>query len=117
MPPSAAGVDCMTVEVGARAPEFTLMGIDGETYALADALERGPVVLACFKTTCETCDLALPYINRLRESYADGWSLWAVAQDPQADARSYASAYGIDYPVLPDVDGYPASKAIPYALA
>ena len=102
----------MTVEVGTRAPDFSLKGTDGESYTLAAALARGPLLLVFFKTTCVTCDLAFPYINRLSKSYpSDGWSLWAVAQDPPAEARSYASAHGITYPVLPDVDGYPVSKA------
>ncbi len=102
----------MTIDVGASAPDFSLEGVDGETYALADALGRGPVLLAFFKTTCGTCDLAFPYINRLRESYpGDRWSLWAIAQDPPAEASRYASAYDMSYPVLPDADGYAVSKA------
>lgn len=102
----------MTIEVGATAPEFALKGTDGETYALAKALVRGPLLLVFFKTTCGTCDLAFPYINRFLESYGGGgWSLWAVAQDPPEEARRYAAAYGIGYPVLPDVDGYAVSKA------
>ena len=102
----------MTIEAGARAPDFSLKDIDGETYSLSDALARGPLVLVFFKTTCGTCDLAFPYINRLTEAYRDdGWSLWAVAQDPPADARRYASALHITYPVLPDADGYQVSKA------
>ena len=102
----------MTIKSGARVPDFSLEGIDGETYSLSDALGRGPLVLVFFKTTCATCDLAFPYINRLTESYpAGGWSLLAVAQDPQADARSYASALEITCPVLPDVNGYQVSKS------
>lgn len=102
----------MTIEAGSTAPDFTLRGIDGDTYTLSDALGRGPVVLVFFKTTCGTCDLTFPYINRLRDSYpGDGWSLWAVAQDPLAEAGRYASTSGMAYPVLPDVDGYAVSKA------
>ena len=102
----------MTIEAGARAPDFSLRGIDGETYSLSDALSRGPVVLVFFKTTCGTCDLAFPYVNRLLDAYpGDGWSLWAVAQDPPAEAGRYASTFGMTYPVLPDADGYAVSKA------
>jgi peroxiredoxin len=102
----------MTIEAGATAPDFSLTGIDGETYSLSDALSRGPVVLVFFKTTCGACDLAFPYVNRLRDAYpGDAWSLWAVAQDPPAEAGSYASTFGMTYPVLPDADGYPVSKA------
>ena len=102
----------MTIEVGARAPDFSLKGTDGRTYALAGALARGPLLLAFFKTTCGTCDLAFPYINRFPEAYpADSWSLWAIAQDPPEAAGSYAASHRMTYPVLPDVDGYPVSRA------
>ena len=102
----------MTIEAGTRAPDFSLEGIDGDTHSLSDTLSRGPLLLVFFKTTCGTCDLAFPYINRLLEAYpGDAWSLWAVAQDPPAEASSYASAYGMSYPVLPDVHGYAVSKA------
>lgn len=102
----------MTIEAGARAPDFSLRGIDGKMYALSGALRRGPVVLVFFKTTCGTCDLTFPYINRLLDAYpGDAWSLRAVAQDPPAEASRYASASGMTYPVLPDVDGYAVSKA------
>lgn len=102
----------MTIEAGAKAPDFSLRGIDGDTYSLSDALKRGPVLLVFFKTTCGTCDLAFPYINRLRDAYpGDAWSLWAVAQDPPAEASRYASVSGMTYPVLPDVDDYAVSRA------
>jgi peroxiredoxin len=102
----------MTVERGDRAPDFSLAGLDGETCRLSEALARGPALLVFFKTTCGTCHLTFPYINRLAERYAGGgWSLWAIAQDPPQDARDYAAEHGLTYPVLPDVDGYPVSKA------
>jgi peroxiredoxin len=102
----------MTIEAGARAPDFSLRGTDGDAYTLSDALSRGPVLLVFFKTTCGTCDLAFPYISRLLDAYpGDGWSLWAVAQDPPAEANRYVSAFGMACPVLPDVIGYAASKA------
>jgi peroxiredoxin len=102
----------MTIEAGSRAPDFSLTGIDGDTYSLSSALSRGPLLLVFFKTTCDTCDLAFPYVNRLLDVYpGDAWSLWAVAQDPPEEAGSYASAYGMSYPVLPDVHGYAVSKA------
>ncbi len=63
-----------------------------------------------FKTTCGTCDLAFPYINRLAEVYPAGWQLWAVAQDPPDEARRYAQRRGITYPVLVDAPAYAASK-------
>jgi peroxiredoxin len=98
------------LETGALAPHFTLLGIDGQEYALPKDTGGRPTLLVFLKTTCGTCDLAFPYINRLRDSYPDGWNLWAVAQDPAEAASKYARAHGIDYPVLIDAPGYEVSR-------
>lgn len=101
----------MTLEVGDRAPDFSLTATDGSVYSLSRALETGPLVLVFFKSTCATCDLAFPYINRLAEAYPDGrWQLWAIAQDGEEATRDYARRHGIPYPVLPDVPDYPVSR-------
>ncbi len=101
----------MTLEAGVSAPQFTAEGVDGRTYSLHEALSSGPVLLVFFKTTCSTCDLAFPYINRLRSLHPGGWQLWAVGQDPPDRAREYAQRRGIDYPVLPDTPAYAVSKS------
>lgn len=98
------------LETGALAPHFTLLGIDGREYRLPNSMSGQPGILVFFKTTCETCDLTFPYLNRLRESYADGWHLWAIAQDPADRAMAYAGEHGITYPVLIDAPGYDASR-------
>jgi peroxiredoxin len=98
------------LETGALAPHFTLLGIDGKEYRLPNSLESQPSLLVFFKTTCATCDLAFPYINRLRETYPDGWHLWAIAQDPPAVAAEYASKHAISYPVLIDAPDYDVSR-------
>lgn len=92
------------------APHFTLLGIDGREYRLPNSLSGRPVLLVFFKTTCATCDLTFPYINRLRETYPNGWHLWAIAQDPPQNASEYARRHRIDYPVLIDAPDYAASR-------
>jgi len=100
----------MILEVGAIALPFALLGTDGREYHLPKDLSHQPAVLVFFKTTCNTCDLAFPYVNRLRAAYPDGWQLWAISQDPTDRSREYASRHGITYPVLVDAPGYAASK-------
>jgi peroxiredoxin len=98
------------LETGALAPHFTLLGTDGKEYRLPNSVEGQPSLLVFFKTTCATCDLAFPYINRLREAYPEGWHLWAIAQDPPAVASEYARKHGISYPVLVDAPDYTVSR-------
>jgi len=98
------------LETGALASHFTLLGLDGREYRLPRDLEGRPAVLVFFKTSCVTCDLAFPYLNRLRETYPEGWHLWAISQDTADRAGPYARDAGIGYPVLIDAPGYEASR-------
>ncbi len=97
-------------EAGALAPPFTLPAIDGRHYALPNDLQGQPGLLVFFKTTCPTCDLAFPYVNRLRDAYPNGWQLWGIAQDPPDTARDYARRHSIRCPVLVDAPAYQVSK-------
>ncbi len=98
------------IEAGAPAPPFTLPATDGLDYSLAGGSQDGATLLVFFKSTCGTCDLAFPYVNRLRDAYPEGWRLWAIAQDPPETARAYARRHGIGCPVLVDAPAYRVSK-------
>lgn len=98
------------LETGALAPHFTLLGIDGREYSLPGGLDGKPAVLVFFKDKCDTCDIAFPYINRLREAYPNtDWTIWAVAQEPADKAREYAQRFDISFPVLIDAPEYDVS--------
>lgn len=92
-----------------RAPGFSLPDVDGRGQAFP--VGGRLTLLAFFKTTCGTCDVAFPYINRLREAYPHGWDIWAIAQDPPDAARTYAGKHDMAYPVLIDAPAYEASRA------
>ena len=98
------------LEAGSQAPPFTLAGTDGREYRLPRDLRGGPALLFFMKTTCGTCDLTVPYVNRLRNCYPAGWELWAIAQDPPAAAAAYAARHGMTYPVLIDAPHYTVSR-------
>jgi peroxiredoxin len=98
------------LEVGALASHFILLALDGREYSLPGSLGGKPALLVFITTGCPTCDLAIPYINRLREAYPDGWELWAVSQDPPDRSADYVRKHGITYPVLLDAPEFVASK-------
>jgi len=100
----------MVLDVGMSAPEFTLEDIEGRRRSLHEALASGPALLVFFKTTCATCDLTFPYVNRLRQTYPGGWHLWAVSQDAPEKSMQYARRLDVRYPVLLDAPDYTVSR-------
>ncbi|MBI2939257.1 MAG: TlpA family protein disulfide reductase [Chloroflexi bacterium] len=96
---------------GDKAPDFILPEKSGGEYRLADALSRGPVVLAFFKADCAACTLGFPYLERLRQSYpGDHWQIWGISQHPPRAAEWFARNTGVTFPLLVDGDGFPVSR-------
>jgi peroxiredoxin len=92
----------MNLEPGALAPHFTLLGLDGREYSLPSDRGDEPLLLAFFRVKCATCDVAYPYLNRLRDTYAGGWQLWSVCQDDPRRAADYSKKFALAHPVLLD---------------
>ena len=81
-----------------------------ETLAgwLADGL---PVVLAFFKTSCPTCQLAFPFLQRIADR--GGVRVVGISQDDAAVTARFAEKFGVRFWIGMDreADGYPASNA------
>jgi peroxiredoxin len=98
--------------VGDRAPDFALVDAEGATRALGEALATGPVVIAFLKADCAACNLAFPYLERLRQAYPDrAWTLWGVSQHPARAAQWFARNTGVTFPLLIDGEDFPVSRA------
>jgi peroxiredoxin len=97
---------------GAVAPQWTLKDLTGKSVSLADVLINGPALLVFFKTNCPTCQLTMPFIQRLSEMYgALNLPILAVSQNRPSNTREFMHHFGIKLPMLIDDDGYSASKA------
>jgi peroxiredoxin len=101
----------LTIDTGVAAPAFTLPALDGGALSLPGDAAGLPVLLVFFRVSCDTCDLAFPYINRLREAYPGGWHLWAVSQDTAERSVAYRDRLAITVPVLVDDPGLAVSRA------
>jgi len=97
---------------GAKAPEFELAGLDGTRHSLSDLLTRGPVLVALYKIGCPTCQLTLPFLERI---HAGGGALQivGVSQDNELGTRRFQSSLKLTLPSLLDreEDGYRVSNA------
>ena len=103
------------LKAGAKAPEFTLTGIDGTSRSLSHG-DGEPTLLTFFKNTCPTCLLTFPFLQRLHERVAGApLRFWGISQDSVAETCVFGEEFGLTFPLLPDDPGYPVSNA--YGLA
>jgi peroxiredoxin len=98
-----------------EAPDFELPALDGGREKLQDHLAAGPVLLVFFKTTCPTCQLTLPYLERLEQGRpADAPHVIAISQDDAATTREFRKRYGLSLATL--LDPF-SGVSTPYAVS
>ena len=94
----------MSVNVGAKAPDFTLPNQDREPVTLSEQLKRGPVVLAffpgAFSGTCtsEMCTLR-DSMSELKKVNAN---VLGVSTDTFFALKAWADAHTFGFPLLSD---------------
>jgi peroxiredoxin len=98
-----------TLAIGQNAPAFSLQGLDGKNYTLY----KDPAlitVVVFFKTTCPTCRLAWPYLEKLHQSYQKaGLAVWGISQHDAKRSAEFASKNGSTFPILID-ENWQSSK-------
>jgi thioredoxin-dependent peroxiredoxin len=95
------------LKVGDMAPDFTLPGSDGNTYALSDYRDEQAVVLAWFPRAftpgCTTeCRLMAQHGAKLRDFDV---AYFTASVDKPEKNREFAQSVGADYPILSDHEG------------
>jgi peroxiredoxin len=95
---------------GSKAPDFTLQDSSGTKFALHDALNRGPVLLAFYKISCPVCQLTMPFLERIAKGPLQ---VIAISQNDARGTARFQQTYGLTMPTLLDteLDGYPVSNA------
>jgi peroxiredoxin len=99
------------VAEGSRAPAFRLARLDGGEAEAADLAAKGPVLLVFFKVTCPSCQLTLPFLDRIHNP--ERLSVYGLSQDGAEDTRDFNREFGVSFPMLLDreEDDFPASNA------
>ena len=98
---------------GMTAPDFSLPAMDGKSYSLHEALQRGPVVAAFFKVSCPVCQYAFPFLDRIYRNFAGKQvSFVGISQNDPKDTAAFVEQYGVTFPVLlEDTKTFPVSNA------
>ena len=103
--------------ISGKAPEIGLTSLLGERITLTDLLKSGPVLLAFYKVSCPTCQLAFPFLERLHcGQKADGFQVVGISQDDSRATDEFNRTFGLTLTTLLDPPmehsvRYPASNA------
>lgn len=97
------------LEPGARFPRLALRDERGGPFSLP----AGETLYAVFKTTCPTCALTWPYLDRIRAVAGGGsLSVLGVSQDDASATHAFAERLGTRVETAYDPDPWPASDAL-----
>ncbi len=103
---SLLALPAVALEVGDRAPDFSLEGSDGKHYSLADYRGKQAVVLAWFPRAytsgCTVECKSLTENGHLIREYDVSYFMASV--DPLEDNKGFAEETGADFPLLSDPD-------------
>jgi peroxiredoxin len=92
----------MSIDVGAKAPDFSLVNQDRETVRLSDEVKNGPVVLAflpgAFSSVC-TKELCTFRENKLSGT---GGRVFGISTDTFFALKAWADHEKFDFPLLSD---------------
>jgi len=92
------------VDVGERAPDFTLPSDEGKTVTLSQELGSGPVVLSFYVfdftgvCTAQACD----FRDAFAGLQAQGAKVFGISTDSAASHRAFRAMHQIPYPLLSD---------------
>jgi peroxiredoxin len=94
---------------GAIAPEFSLKDASGRRMGLRENIKTGPVLAVLLKISCPTCQLALPFLERLSTALRT----IGISQNDGSATTEFNQHFGITFPSLidPASDRYAVSNA------
>jgi peroxiredoxin len=102
-----------SIDTSSVAPELDEPFVDAEgaTHNIADALQRGPVLLGIYKSSCQASKTMFPILERIHQRYSDrGLTVYGVSQDSPNVTRSFARRAGITFPMLIEGDDFSISN-------
>lgn len=100
------------LEPGNLAPSFSLPGDDGKTHAFPTANAGKGTLIFFFKTECPTCQLTMPFVERLFQRLRGGpIGFVAVGQNDEAELDPFRKRFGLSFPVAMESAPWQASNA------
>lgn len=89
------------LKIGAKAPDFELKTLTGETVKLS-SLKGKKVMLNFWATWCPPCKAEMPDMEKFYKEAGKDVVILAVNIDPQLDVKGFVDQYGITFSILLD---------------
>lgn len=89
---------------GTKAPKFSLVGLDGQTYEVGGKRDK-PLLVNFWASWCDPCKEEAPDLVKMADKYRDQLDVYAVNvtfYDKLEDAKGFVENYGYKFPVLLD---------------
>lgn len=86
------------LKVGAKAPDFELKTLAGDTVKLSD-LKGKKVMLNFWATWCPPCKAEMPAMEEFHKEAGDEVVILAVNIDPHLDVKAFIDENGITFPI------------------
>jgi peroxiredoxin len=91
------------LKVGAKAPDFELKTLAGDTVKLSD-LKGKKVMLNFWATWCPPCKAEMPAMEEFHKEAGDDVVILAVNIDPHLDVKAFVDENGITFPIPLDAE-------------
>jgi peroxiredoxin len=91
------------LKVGAKAPDFELKTLSGDTVKLSD-LKGKKVMLNFWATWCPPCKAEMPAMEEFHKEAGDEVVILAVNIDPHLDVKAFVDENGITFPIPLDTE-------------
>ncbi|WP_075617643.1 thiol-disulfide oxidoreductase ResA [Paenisporosarcina indica] len=100
---SATKEKVAVLSVGDKAPDFTLVDLNGEEHSLSNYKGQG-VFLNFWGTWCKPCAKEMPAMDRQYEVFKDKGVQTLAVNIAQSDfeVQRFTDQYGLDFPVVID---------------
>lgn len=102
----ASGLTDQALNVGEKAPDFTLGDPDGKQVQLSNLLKEGPVVLTWYRGGwCPYCNIALASLTKHNDDFKKlGATLVALTPELPDTTAETVKEQGLSFEVLSDID-------------
>lgn len=94
--------EASALEVGDKAPEFSLPNVDGEMIGLSD-FKGSVIMLDFFATWCPHCRKEMPGFVELHDTYGDkGLVVIGIANESAEEVKDFIDELDVNFSVLID---------------